>query len=93
MRDFGTISKLNERWPIWKIKYTEEQMKTLVLFVLLMNIECNDVTTVYVCDSKSATRYHYKSNCRGLRSCSYRIVKIRLEEAKKQGKTLCGWEK
>jgi 5-bromo-4-chloroindolyl phosphate hydrolysis protein len=68
-------------------------MKTLVLFVLLMNIECNDVTTVYVCDSQHATRYHYKSTCRGLRNCSYRIVKIRLEEAKKQGKTLCGWEK
>jgi 5-bromo-4-chloroindolyl phosphate hydrolysis protein len=68
-------------------------MKTALLTLLLINISCTDTATVYICDSKNATKYHYSPTCRGLANCSYKIVKITLEEAKKRGKTLCKWEK
>jgi 5-bromo-4-chloroindolyl phosphate hydrolysis protein len=64
----------------------------LLLLLLLANARCA-VQTVYVCDSSNAVRYHLKENCRGLRNCSYRVLKITLEEAKREGKTLCKWEK
>jgi 5-bromo-4-chloroindolyl phosphate hydrolysis protein len=69
-------------------------MKTfLCLLLVFSDAKCKSADTVYVCDSRNAKKYHYSSACRGLSNCSYRIVKITLEEAKKQGKTLCGWEK
>ena len=71
-------------------------MKTLLLlFVLFSNSKCptTPTTFVYICDSPSAKKYHLKENCKGLRSCQHRIVKITLEQAKRRGKTLCGWEK
>ncbi|WP_339611504.1 hypothetical protein [uncultured Planktosalinus sp.] len=47
---------------------------------------------VYVCNGKSSKRYHYKKNCRGLSNCRSSISKVSLEEAKRRGRTLCGWE-
>ncbi|WP_199120460.1 hypothetical protein [Pedobacter sp. ASV28] len=69
-------------------------MKSLLLFALfLLNCAIHKETPdVYICDSGKAPRYHYKSNCRGLSNCSYKIVKISLNRAKKEGKTLCAWE-
>jgi len=64
----------------------------LLLLLLLTNPGCAD-QTVYVCDSRNALRYHLKDNCRGLRNCTYRVLKITLDEAKREGKTLCKWEK
>jgi 5-bromo-4-chloroindolyl phosphate hydrolysis protein len=60
--------------------------------ILVLNVKCTSVT-VYTCDSKYATKYHYKENCRGLSGCHYRIVKTTLEEAKKENKKLCEWER
>ncbi|RFM26556.1 hypothetical protein [Deminuibacter soli] len=69
-------------------------MKTLLFVLLLLsNIKCgNTTTTVYVCDSTGAIRYHYKANCRGLSNCQHRIVQTTLESAQKSNKTLCKWE-
>lgn len=50
-------------------------------------------TYVYICVSAGAKKYHYKQNCRGLSGCRHEIRKIKLESAKENGKTLCGWEK
>lgn len=47
---------------------------------------------VYVCNGKSSKRYHYKKSCRGLSNCRSSISKVSLEEAKRRGRTLCGWE-
>jgi hypothetical protein len=47
---------------------------------------------VYICDSKSATKYHFSENCRGLNNCKHTIVKVTLSKAKSSGRTLCGWE-
>lgn len=69
-------------------------MKILLLltFLSLNSVTCTDSTTVYICDSGSAKKYHYTSSCRGLSNCQYKISKITLETAKSQGKTLCRWE-
>lgn len=67
-------------------------MKLLLYACLLAgNVRCSQVT-VYVCDSKNAARYHYKSDCRGLNNCRHRIVNMPVETAKKANKTLCKWE-
>jgi hypothetical protein len=73
---------------------TFNKMKAILLFlVLFINTTCSDSTTVYVCNSKYAKKYHLNAHCRGLSNCSRKIVKTTLDEAKKSGKTLCGLEK
>ena len=70
-------------------------MKIVLLlgFLLFNDARCTDTSNwVYVCDSGDAKRYHLKEHCRGLSNCSYRTLKITLENAKKEGKTLCKWE-
>jgi len=70
------------------------KMKAILFFlVLFTNSTCSDSTTVYICNSKYAKKYHLNAHCRGLSNCSRRIVKMRLDDAKKSGKTLCGLEK
>jgi hypothetical protein len=49
-------------------------------------------TDVYICKGPSSKRYHYKKNCRGLKSCSTKIYEVSLSEAKELKRTLCGWE-
>ncbi|TKC12766.1 hypothetical protein FA048_03870 [Pedobacter polaris] len=71
-------------------------MKSLLFFLFFLSSgNCKETTptTVYLCNSPSAKKYHYKSDCRGLSNCSYKIVKTTLEKANKDKKTLCGWEK
>jgi hypothetical protein len=71
-----------------------KRMKAILLFlVLFINSTCSDSTTVYVCSSKYAKKYHLNAHCRGLSNCSRRIVKMTLDDAKRSGKTLCGLEK
>ncbi|MFT3822853.1 MAG: hypothetical protein QM731_02990 [Chitinophagaceae bacterium] len=68
-------------------------MKSLLFISLvIINSTCT-TTTVYICDSKNAIRYHYKENCRGLSNCHYRIIETTLDSAKMQNKTLCEWER
>ncbi|WP_025142206.1 hypothetical protein [Pedobacter jeongneungensis] len=70
-------------------------MKTLSLLIFFFAniITCKESTTVYICNSPNAKRYHNSSSCKGLSNCTYKIVKVDIEKAKKDGKTLCGWEK
>ena len=70
-------------------------MKTLflLLFFFVNMITRKETTTVYVCNSPGAKKYHNGSDCRGLSNCTYKIVKMDVEKAKKDGKTLCVWEK
>lgn len=64
----------------------------LLIWLLFTNMGCSDPAMVYVCDSRNALRYHLKEHCRGLNNCTYRVIKVSLAEAKKEGKTLCHWE-
>lgn len=69
-------------------------MKALILLILFTtNIIGKDSTTVYICDSTKAKKYHKSSHCRGLNNCQSKILKITLQVAKIKGRTLCGWEK
>ena len=82
-------------------------MKKLLLLIFGISIffsfttsdVCNTFTTsdlsndsVYVCKGKYSKKYHYKSNCRGLSNCKPDVVKVSLDDAKRLGRTLCGWE-
>ena len=39
--------------------------------------------SVYICTGPSATKYHSKHNCRGLRKCSCEIKKVSVASARK----------
>jgi len=68
-------------------------MKSLLLGILLLNgVRCAP-TTVYICDSSNAIRYHLTPKCRGLGNCSHRIISVTLEKAQKMNLTLCHLEK
>lgn len=49
-------------------------------------------TTVYVCHSTGAKKYHLKQNCGGLKRCKHDIVTMTSGEAQKIGLGLCGYE-
>ncbi|MBI3136416.1 MAG: hypothetical protein HYZ14_17205 [Bacteroidetes bacterium] len=50
-------------------------------------------SSVYICDSTGATKYHLTSNCRGLNACDHKVIKVTKQEAYNKGKKeLCGWE-
>lgn len=69
-------------------------MKALILLILFTtDLICTDSTSVYICDSSGAKRYHMSSRCRGLNNCQSKILKTTLQGAKNKGRTLCGWEK
>lgn len=68
-------------------------MKTIsILLFLFIYPNLKETTDVYICNNGNAKRYHNKSDCKGLKTCGYKIVKITLEKAKKDGMTLCKWE-
>ncbi|TDG37558.1 hypothetical protein EZJ43_00230 [Pedobacter changchengzhani] len=66
-------------------------MKSLTTLFFFL-ITSTATTKVYICKSNGATKYHLKTNCRGLSSCNYKTMEITLEKAKKEGKKLCAWE-
>lgn len=64
----------------------------ILFFISLLFIFSFQTKDVYICKGKSSKKYHYKKNCRGLSNCSTDVYKVELSEAKKIGRTLCGWE-
>ena len=47
---------------------------------------------VYICVSKTASRYHCTESCNGLNRCSHKIEKVSVAEARNRGYSLCGFE-
>lgn len=47
---------------------------------------------VYICISKTAGKYHFNRQCRGLKQCTHTIEEVTLQDAKKRGYTFCGFE-
>lgn len=68
------------------MKYT-----LLLLFLFLTSFKPPE-TSVYICGSIGAKKYHFKETCRGLSSCNHGTVKTSIKQAKGLGLTLCGWE-
>ncbi|MCD2424825.1 hypothetical protein LQ567_18730 [Niabella pedocola] len=67
-------------------------MKSILLAVFILNSNSCTPTTVYICDSNTATWYHYNEHCRGLKNCNYRIIATTLDSAENSNRTLCRWE-
>lgn len=65
----------------------------LLLFFFFSNTNFSAPTSVYICNSGHTHKYHYKQSCRGLKNCQYKVIQIGLDKAKRDGKTLCKWEK
>lgn len=65
---------------------------SITITSFIENPETSPQTSVYLCNSSGGKKYHYTKNCRGLSHCKHEIIKVTLQEAKKRGKTLCGWE-
>ncbi|MDE6070330.1 MAG: hypothetical protein K2F92_05600 [Alistipes sp.] len=57
--------------------------------VTIESAAASETAYVYICTGGSATKYHAKATCRGLNNCRGKMVKISVEEAKKQGRTPC----
>lgn len=68
------------------MKYT-----LFLLFIFLTSFKPPE-TSVYICGSTGAKKYHFKETCRGLSSCNHGTVKTSIKQAKGLGLTLCGWE-
>lgn len=68
------------------MKYT-----LLLLFIFLTAFRPPE-TSVYICGSTGAKKYHLSETCRGLSSCNHGTVKTSIKQAKGLGLTLCGWE-
>lgn len=69
-------------------------MKLLSLFTLslaLLSIN-TETDSVYICNGSASTKYHLSPKCRGLVRCTTLIEEIPIDEAKKKGRTLCGYE-
>lgn len=65
---------------------------TLLLVFVFLTSSWPPETSVYICGSTGAKKYHLKETCRGLSSCRSETVKISLKKAQGYGLTLCGWE-
>ncbi len=68
-------------------------MKTILLTAIVLISGFTSTDVVYVCNSVSATKYHLSKDCRGLSKCKAEIIKVKLKDAIKDGRGLCGWEK
>jgi hypothetical protein len=69
-------------------------MKFNSLFVLFSIIHSSNIEqpTVYICLGPNSVRYHLTNNCRGLQNCSTELKTVTIEEARKLGRSLCGFE-
>jgi hypothetical protein len=69
-------------------------MKFLAITIMMLLVTAvNADDKVFICNSKGGKRYHLSKECRGLSNCKAEIKEVTLEEAKSDGKTLCGYEK
>ena len=59
----------------------------------LETVNAEVATSVYICNSNTAKKYHLTKTCRGLNACTHSIDAVSLSDAKyKYKRTLCGWE-
>lgn len=65
---------------------------TILLFFVFLTSFRSVETSVYICGTAGAKKYHLKENCRGLSSCRSETIKTSLKQAQGLGLSLCGWE-
>ena len=71
-------------------------MKHLTLSLLALALLCGSATAkknpkVFICTGKTAKAYHIYRNCEGLSNCGAVIKQVKLEDAVKRGRHLCGY--
>lgn len=81
-----------EKMTLYKLLEFKMKPTLILLLIFLTSLTPDKETNVYICQSKGGKKYHYKEDCRGLGTCSHKIEKLTLKQAKAAGKTLCGWE-
>ncbi|WP_109300891.1 hypothetical protein [Aquimarina sp. AU474] len=79
-------------------------MKTIVLILFILfsysifgqeqkKEKKKDEITVFICNSMTSKKYHYKENCTALSRCNDSIAKITRRKARNTfGRTVCGYE-
>lgn len=67
-------------------------MKTILLFATMSIFSSSTNSSVYICDSANAEKYHLTKDCQGLDKCKHTIKEVTLSEAKALGRELCSWE-
>ena len=59
----------------------------------LETVNSEVATSVFICNSTTAKRYHLTESCKGLNACTHTINQVSLSDAKyKYKRTLCKWE-
>ena len=74
------------------VSVPEARPLTSALVEIPDSISVTNAATVYVCKSAGAKKYHYSSDCRGLKQCKHTIEKMEKKSAEALGLGLCGWE-
>ncbi len=66
---------------------------TLAILFLVVLMSFTIPTTVYICLSPGAKKYHYDRGCRGLNNCTHEVKAVSKGSAEGEyGLELCGWE-
>ncbi|WP_281541583.1 hypothetical protein [Maribacter aestuarii] len=73
------------------LKYSKGFGMVLMFMIFTSHIPI-DFSNVYICKGKYSEKYHYNKTCRGLSNCSTAVEEVELNEAKRIGRTICGWE-
>jgi len=74
-----------------KIKQVLKSLFLIIIFISTSSMTFDEVN-VFICKGKYSKKYHYSKSCRGLSNCSTQVYSVTLQDAKKLGRTLCGWE-
>jgi len=71
------------------------RIAVVLLIVLIGGVYLSIASSgsAYVCEQGTGTKYHLNPKCPSLKNCKNGVVETTIEEAKKNGKSLCGFEK
>ena len=69
-------------------------MKKLLILVAILSFgfQSDNSNSVYICVSKSASKYHLDRDCGALKNCTHQIKSVSKSEAIELGYSLCGHE-
>lgn len=72
---------------------TMKKIFAAILLVSAFGFTSSSSDYVYICVSKTAEKYHFTEDCRGIKKCTHTIEKVTITQAKGKGYSLCGFEK
>jgi hypothetical protein len=67
-------------------------LKGYILIIFVFLLITSEPKEVYICKGPLSKAYHMNRTCHGLDKCSTKIYKVALENAKKMGRKVCGYE-